>query len=204
MLEVCDGKELWTLLELPDSKRVTRRNIQQIQAAAVAASKRDVAEATVNVELGLGGLVALFASLDRTMVFDAMKEEDAESHSQTIIQGRWKKEILSRYPKDKDDSLPVFIPDLVRIYVNTQTMFPEKLMYLKKNAQKKTFRPLVSLEFHNIEFDVPVEDKDFLFQIPPDVVPEDITKQYLDRMTGNTSDSPAGKPNSFGGATSGK
>jgi outer membrane lipoprotein-sorting protein len=204
MLEVCDGKELWTLLELPDSKRVTRRNIQQILSAAVAATKRDVQEATVNVELGLGGLVALLASLDRTMVFDAMKEEDTEGHSQTIVQCRWKKEILQRYPKDKDDSLPVFIPDLVRIYVNTQTMFPEKLLYLKKNVQKKTFRPLVSLEFHNVEFDVPVEDKDFLFQIPPDVVPEDITKQYLDRMIGNAPDSSTGKPNPAAGPASGK
>lgn len=206
MLEVCDGKELWTLQELPESKRVTRRNIQQILSAAVTASKRDVPEANANVELGLGGLVALFASLERTMVFDAIKQDEADGHPQTIIQGRWKKEILQRYPKDKEDSLPIFIPDLVRIYVNTQTLFPEKLLYLKKNSQKKTFRPLVSLEFQNIEFDVPVDDKDFVFKIPDGVVPEDITKQYLDRMsgTGNSPDTSAGSLNPAASTSSGK
>lgn len=206
MLEVCDGKELWTLLELPDSKRVTRRNIQQILTAAVAASKKDLPEATVNVELGLGGLAALFASLERTMVFDAIKEDDSEGHAQTIIQGRWKKEILQRYPKDKEDALPVFIPDLVRIYVNTQTLFPEKLLYLKKIPQKKTFRPLLSLEFQDVEFDVPVDDKVFVFKIPDQVVPEDITKQYLDRLTnpGAPADAAAGKSTAPASTSSGK
>ncbi len=185
MLEVCDGTELWTMLTLSDSKRVTHRNVKQILKAAVEADRRSASESTLRVELGLGGLTALMASLERTMVFDAMKQEESEGHQRTIIQGRWKKELVQRFPKEKDDSLPPFVPDLVRLYVNTQTLFPERLLYLTKQPEKKTFKPLVSLEFHNVEFDGPIDEKSFVFEVPEDddIVPEDVTKMYLDRLT---------------------
>ncbi len=191
MVEVCDGKELWTLLSLPDSKRVTHRNVQQILAAAVVANKNKVPEATVNLELGMGGLVALLASLERTMVFEGMKEEGSGGHSRMIIQGRWKPEFAQRFPKDKGDALPAYIPDLVRIFVNTQTLFPEKILYVKKQPQKKQFRALVSLEFRNVEFDLPVDEKAFVFVIPEGTVPEDVTKFYLDRLAVPESQPPA-------------
>ncbi len=187
MLEVCDGKELWTVLTLPGSpKRVTHRNVLQIQKAAFAANQKGIPESTLNVELGLGGVTALLASLERTMVFDAMKQEEVDGHQTTIIQGRWKKEVAQRFPKGKDDSLPPFVPDLVRLYVDSQTLFPERLLYLKKQPEKKALRPLVSLEFRNVELDGPVDEKEFKFEIPPDVVPEDVTKMYVDRITGST------------------
>jgi outer membrane lipoprotein-sorting protein len=184
MLEVCDGKELWTLLTLSDSKRVTRRNVQQILAAAAAASKRDVPEAALNVEMGLGGITALLASLDRMMVFDVMKEEEIDGQKRTVIQGHWKKDLAQRFPKDKDDLLPPFVPDLVRVYINSRTLFPEKLLYLKKQATKKTFKPLVSLEFRNAEFDRAVDEEMFVFRVPDNIVPEDVTKVFIDRLSG--------------------
>ena len=194
MLEVCDGKELWTVLTLPGSpKRVTHRNVLQIQKAALAANQKGIPESALNVELGLGGLTALLASLERTMEFDAMKQEEVDGHQRTIIQGRWKKEVVQRFPKGKDDSLPVFVPDLVRLYVDSQTLFPERLLYLKKQPEKKALRPLLNLEFRNVELDAPVNEKEFEFLIPPDVVPEDVTKMYVDRITGAAEAPPASK-----------
>ena len=183
MLEVCDGKELWTLLELPGSKRVTHRNILQIQKAAAIANPKNAPELSMSVELGLGGLTALLASLERTMVFAAMKEEDTDGHRRTTIQGQWKKELAQRFAKNKDDSLPAFVPDFVRLSVNSETLFPERLLYLKKQPEKKTLKPLVSLEFRNVELDGPISEESFVFEIPPGVIPEDITKIYVDRLT---------------------
>ena len=206
MLEVCDGKELWTMMTLPGSKmspgsksppgtrRITHRNIQQIRAA-VAAQSRTAPDSVVNLDLGMGGITALLASLQTSMEFDAMKEVESEGHSRTILQGRWKKEILKQFPKDKEDALPAYIPDLVRLYVDTQTLFPEKLLYLKKVPTKKTFKSLVSLEFRNVEFDVPVDEKEFVM-VPEDNDVndvEDVTKQYLDRLTAPAATAPAAK-----------
>jgi len=183
ILEVCDGKELWTVLTLPDSKRVTLRNVMQIQKAAAAASKKNIPDSTLNAELGLGGLTALLASLERSVDFDVIKQEQSDAGPRTIIQGHWKKEILERFPKGKDNSLPAFVPDLVRLYVNAETLFPEKLLYLKRQPESKKLRPLVNLEFRNVELDTPVDDAAFKIEIP-DIVPEDITKLYLDRING--------------------
>ena len=150
--------------------------------AAAAANQRNAPETSFNVELGLGGLTALLASLERTMVFDAMKQESNEGRNRTILQGHWKKEIAQRFPKEKNDVLPVYVPDFVRLYVNTETLFPERIIYLKKQPEKKTLKSLVSLDFQNVVLDGTVDENEFVFEIPKDVIPEDITKVYLDRL----------------------
>lgn len=182
ILEVCDGNELWTQLTLPDSKRLTQRNVQQILAAAAAANKKNMAQSTANVELGLGGVAALLASLERTMTFDAIKVDNSGDVPRTSIQGRWKKQFADKFPKDKDQSLPPYIPDAVQLVINNQTFFPEKILYLKKQPGKRAFKALVSLQFRNMVFDEPVSDDAFVFQVPDGEVPEDVTKQYIDRM----------------------
>src|SRR5262249_18417219 len=109
-------------------------------------------------------------------------------------QGRWKPEIVKRFPKERieqEEMLPVYLPDLVRIYVNSTNLFPEKLLYLKRLPRKKTYKPLVTLEFQNVEFDKPVDDDLFVFTVPDRVVPEDVTKQYLERLTPPSTTPPA-------------
>ena len=186
MLEVCDGKELWTKLELPDTPiKVTHRNIRQILAAAKAAQQEGITESAISVELGLGGVAALLASLERTMDFDAMKTEESKGVPITVVQGRWKKAFVDRFPKEKKDGeelLPAYIPDLVRVYVNRQTLFPERLVYLKKQPNKRSYKALVDLEFTNVEFNTPIDEDIFVFPQVDAIIPEDVTKQYIDRM----------------------
>lgn len=191
LLEVCNGKELWSLMTVADTKRVTHRDVQQIKEAALAT--RNIPDVVLTAELGLGGLTALIASLERTMVFDAMKEESTEDGPRTVIQGRWKPEVASRWPRSKEDLLPTYVPDLVRIWIDPQTMFPVRVLYIKRviEKDKKIFRPMVNLKFKNVQFDVPIDDQDFNFVTPPDVVPEDITRLFLDRMKKSVDDAAA-------------
>ena len=193
LLEVCDGKDLWSLITVAGTKRVTHRDVQLIKSAVTA--NRNVPDVVLTAELGLGGLTALLASLERTMIFDAMKEESIEDGSLTVVQGRWKPEILARWPRSKDDMLPAYIPDFVRIWINPQAMFPTRIVYIKRvvEKEKKVFRPLVSLKFKNVEFNVPVSDDQFTFDPPEGVVPEDITRQFLDRMKKGAEDGAAAK-----------
>ena len=183
LIEVCDGKELWSLTTLGGTKRVTHRDVQQIKAAI--ASVKSVPDAELTAELGLGGLSGLFASLERTMTFDAMKQEEVEGHSRTVVQGQWKSTISSRWKRKADDPLPVYIPDGVRIIVDSATLFPERIVYLKKHAEKdkKGYHALVSFQFKNVELDTMIDEQEFTFDPPQDVVPEDVTRQFLDRIT---------------------
>lgn len=193
LLEVCDGKELWSLIKVANAKpRVTHRDVQQIKAAAGAS--RNVPEVVLTAELGLGGLTALMASLERTMVFDAIKEE-ADDAGRTVVQGRWKPEVASRWPRTKEDLLPDFIPDLVRLWIDPKTQFPVRIVYVKRviEKEKKVYRPMVSLTFKNIEFDAAIDDQEFTFETPEDAVPEDVTRQFLDRMKKSAEDGAAAK-----------
>lgn len=184
LLEVCDGKELWSMTKIAESTRVTHRDVQQIKAAV--AGLRSAPDVVLTAELGLGGITALMASLERTMTFDAMKEESGEDGRRIIVQGRWKPEVAARWPKGKNDLLPVYVPDCVRVWIDTETNFPVRISYIKRVMEKDQlkFRPMVTLKFKDLEFDTPVNDQDFTFVIPPENVspPEDITRQFLDRM----------------------
>lgn len=192
LLEVCDGKELWTLLKVANAKpRVTHRDVQQIKAAA--AASKEAPDVVLTAELGLGGLTALLASIERTMVFDAMKEESEEEGGRTIVQGRWKPDVSSRWPRSKEDLLPDYIPDLVRLWIDPKTQFPVRIVYIKRviEKEKKVYRPMVSLTFKNIQFDTPVSDQEFTFVPPDEAVPEDVTRQFLDRMKKSSDDAAA-------------
>jgi outer membrane lipoprotein-sorting protein len=194
LLEVCDGKELWSMMKVGDVTRVTHRDVQQIKAAV--AGMRNAPDVVLTAELGLGGMTALLASLERTMNYDAMKEESGDGTSRIIVQGRWKPDVVSRWPRGKDDLLPVYVPDLVRIWIDPDSMFPTRITYIKRVVEKdkKVYRPMVSLNFRNVEFDAPVGDEEFTFVTPDNVVPEDITRQFLDRMKKSAEASSAAKP----------
>jgi outer membrane lipoprotein-sorting protein len=189
LLEICDGKELWSMMKIAETTRVTHRDVQQIKAAV--AGLRSTPDVVLTAELGLGGITALLASLERTMTFDAMKEESTDDGPRMVVQGRWKPEIAARWPRNKDDLLPTYIPDLVRVWVDPQTMFPVRISYIKRvlEKDKKVYRPMVTLKFKDVEFDTPVNDQDFTFVLPENIAPpEDITRQFLDRMKKSADD----------------
>ena len=182
LLEICDGKDLWSLMTVGDIKRVTHRDVEQIKAAAQ--GTRNVRDVVLTAELGLGGLTALMASFERTMIFEAMKEESGDDGPRIVVQGKWKPEVVAYWPRSKDELLPPFAPDFVRIWIDPQTLFPVRISYIKRviEKDKKVYRPMVTLKFRNVEFESAINDEEFTFVNPPGVVPEDITRQFLDRM----------------------
>ncbi len=178
LTEVCDGERLWSLTELPGSKRVTRRDIRQILAAVE--SSRMKPERAAAVDLALGGLPALLTSLQRTMDFDAMKEETVDQRGVIVLQGKWNEEWLGKLAGKKGE-FPPHLPEAVRIYFAADTKFPERLLYLKLQPNKK-YKPLLDLQFRNVVLDGPVDDREFDFTPPENVEPEDVTRQYLDQL----------------------
>lgn len=178
LTEVCDGERLWSLTELPGTKRVTRRDIRQILAAVESARMKP--ERAAAVDLALGGLPALLTSLQRTMVFEAMKEETIDQRPVVILQGKWNDEWHGKLAGKKGE-LPPHLPEAVRVYFAADTQFPERLLYLKQQPSKK-YKPLLDLQFRNVVLDGPVDDREFDFTPPENVEPEDVTRQYLDQL----------------------
>jgi len=179
LLEVVDGDILWNQTVIGETRQVTLRNLKQI---ADALAELPEPAATGGLELGLGGLSGLMGSLARSMDFEQRREEaDGEDHL-IVLQGKWKPEFLATWKNPESKELPAFVPDVLRVYLDAETLFPKRFLYLKRIPEKDSLRPFVRLEFQNVKLDVEIEEEAFQFTPPEDLVPDDVTTLYLDQL----------------------
>src|SRR5262249_6916875 len=154
LLEVSDGNLLWSQTAFGDTKQVTFRNLKDIADALT--EQPSLSAGGGALDLGLGGLSGLMNSLERTMQFDQLREESKDEHWVTI-QGKWKPDYAAQWKKNPNDELPGYIPDLLKIYFDAETKFPRRLIYWKKQPEKSP-RPIVKLEFQDVQFDQKVDE----------------------------------------------
>jgi hypothetical protein len=205
LLEVCDGQVLHVERRIEDisgpadekpasdkeeSKDASkpfieamRRDVQRILRAT-----GDAQGAAVSMhagDLGLGGLTAMLASLDRTMVFDSIREEQHNGQNFRVIQGIWNPksfaEIQARLG-GMSQQMAMFLPERVRIYFEADSLFPVRILYLKlasNQGERRTYRPILSLEFHDVEFDAPIPADAFSYRVPAGVQQKDDTDDFI-------------------------
>ncbi|MCA9077568.1 MAG: hypothetical protein KDA93_21260 [Planctomycetaceae bacterium] len=188
--EICDGSLLWTeqAIKSADDEaptvQVSRTVIDDVLSAV--AESGDNPEALLIAGLGVGGVPALLAGLERAMVFEALKSDQAGGREYSVIQGRWNDVYLTRFGGAGGRPLPNFVPDRVRIYIDQETLFPTRVLYLKQIADEqgaetsRKYRSMLSLEFSEIVLDGPVSEEDFRYLPPTDVETRDRTKEFLD------------------------
>jgi len=164
-----------------DNIRVTRRDIDKIRKAA--AENQNVPDRVLTVELGLGGLPALMASLEEAMQFTTVKEERIDGQTFTVVEGGWTVESLRQFGAvNTTQRLPDHIPDKVRLYFDRDTLFPRRILYLKRHPVRDFPRPMLTLDFVNVLLDAPVDELAFHFEPPEGIVPNDITELYLKQL----------------------
>jgi hypothetical protein len=214
LLEICDGEVLWTRLEIdqsgkqdkkaPKDQMLTRRNVAEIMSAARKLGDVKV-EKDLIVALGLGGLPALIAAIEQDMKFDATTEGTLRDRPVSVVHGTWSDAFAQklRGPQQQPQQqatpslLPVFVPDAVRIYIDRETGFPLRIMYLKNlvgrgTADNPIQKPMVTLDFLDVVLNQPINNQDFDYQPPEGVTPIEQTKAFVDRLTPPESKSPAG------------
>lgn len=161
--------------------RITRRDIDKIRKAA--AENQNVPERVLIVELGLGGLPALLASIEESIQFNTISEERIDSQVFTVVEGGWTLEALQAFgAKDAAARLADHVPERVRIYFDRDTLFPRRILYLKRHPERDFFRPMLTLDFVNVLLDGPVDEMAFQFVPPEGVLANDITELYLRRL----------------------
>lgn len=177
LLEVCDGQVLWARYLIGDSVRITRRDVREILKAAATSS--NVSENLLIAELGLGGLPALTASLERSIDFNQVTRETIDDREFTVIEGGWKPEYRKRWtdPKNPDGPLPAQIPDRARLYLD-ENDFPLRIVYLKKHPNRDVMMPMVSIEFEDVVLNGRVSPDEFSYVPPAKPVPQDVTEAF--------------------------
>jgi outer membrane lipoprotein-sorting protein len=185
LVQVCDGTTLFTQQKIGLIVQATRRNVpkilkemKQLASAAGPRPRPDQFEA----DLGLGGLDALLGSLEQSMSFTRRREQTFQDRPFTIIEGTWNAtflETLTDDDQDASDELPEYVPDRVRIYIDTATQFPHRIVYLKRAENRGVLRPMVSLEFRSVQVNAPLADASFTFKPDPGVRVQDITDEFI-------------------------
>ncbi|MFV0443689.1 MAG: hypothetical protein ACK5Q5_08975 [Planctomycetaceae bacterium] len=171
LLEVCDGQILHTERSLrridaaatnaePPKPEVSviRRDIRAIFDAI---SKHGVTpESMLQVELGIGGLPSLLASIERVMVFTAIEEEPLGGRNCYRLHGVWKAEYLAQLQSQFQvfgRSVQSYVPESLRIHFDAETLFPVRIAYWPPPASEGAARPpLLTLELTDIRLNEPV------------------------------------------------
>lgn len=208
LLEVCDGQVLHILRTIdkaspkpaveskdatrkaePGSKPLVeaiRRDVQQILRAAP--NSKNVALPIHAADLGLGGPAAILASLERTMVFESIKDMEHDGRKFRVVQGRWNPQSHSSLVTTLGPAasqLEGFFPDRVDIWFDAETQFPVRILYLKRvSDESKAYRPILSLEFHDVEFDVPIPANAFEWHKPAGVDEVNDTDNFIQLLKG--------------------
>lgn len=181
LLEVSDGSVMHSSRQIGDQQQITRRDVNDIFTAIEKYPSIDAE--LLQAKLGIGGLPALLASLERSFQFTEYKQETIQDSQYIMIGGGWKKSYLKRMrPKDaeEDVELPPFIPDYVRVFFDENSLFPRRIFYYKKFDNK--LHPMLTLDLLNVQQNVPLGADDFKYYKPTEVVPADITQEMIDRI----------------------
>lgn len=158
----------------------TRRDVKRILRAT---SEAEGAAVPMHAaDIGLGGLSALLASLDRTMIFDSLREEEHAGQKFRVIQGVWNPTYLGDLQAKLGGLAPqlaMFLPERVRIYFEAESLFPVRILYLKlSSVERRTYRAMLSLEFHDVEFDVMLPADAFIYK-PGGIQQKDDTDEFI-------------------------
>jgi hypothetical protein len=177
-LEVCDGTILWTRHELGGQSRVTRRNVRQILEASKNGSQPNL----LAVELGLGGLPALLASLERSMKFDSQTQEEVNGKKFTVIAGAWNDALKQTFKSAAGNRPNSHVPDSARIYFEPVILFPRRIDFLKKQKGSDVPEVVAELDFLDIVINGPIDDHQFEFEPPSGTRTIDVTNDYLKQL----------------------
>ena len=190
LLEVCDGQILHTAKTMgkvgakDPTQEFSRRDVQRILAARD--NSLNLSVAGQGAEMGVGGLPAMLASIDRCMVGQRITEEEFDGQVCRVFHGVWDKEILKRYDdglKENKARLVPFFPDGVQVFLTADTLVPVKFVYLKNDLDESGkivgAHTLMSLELRNLKLDQPLPANTFEYVLPAKREEIDVTNEFL-------------------------
>jgi hypothetical protein len=181
LLQVCDGKLLWQRRSIGERESILRRDVRRILEAA--AEREAVASRELIAELGIGGIPGLLASLERNFEFRSYEKKQIDGKSFLVVEGRWREGFMKEsFPQQSEGDVPAFVPEAVRIYFDSNNLFPRRIRYLKTGS--RTLNPILTIDFVNIRLNGAVSDDEFEFAPPEKARAIDDTAAYIRRMFG--------------------
>ena len=194
LLEVCDGQILHTQRTIErldnsaaeDSRSaqpdvtVTRRDVRKILDAVH--KHGATTETVLQAELGIGGLPALLTSIERATVFQSVREEPIAGRACHLLEGTWKPDFLAELRGHFEylgRSIENYLPELVRIHLDAETLFPVRISYWAATGSEGASKlPLLTLEFTEVKINEPVSPVLFEF-VAAGLDETDVTEEFI-------------------------
>lgn len=197
LLQVCDGKRLWTHSTLWKEPVLTKVELRKIVSESPAAPMAPLVNA-----LGLGGLPRLMRSLERSFEFGEFREGSLDDVPVLVVRGDWKpgelvrllpeqQQSISADPRAARAPLPPQMPHHVVICFGRDDLFPYRIEYwpapsapggettpLGKPAPPM---PLVRLEFFEVRLNEPIDTRQFVY-LPGSQEVDDVTGKFLRKL----------------------
>lgn len=195
-LEVCDGQILHTRRQISN----LQPNVDANQAPTVELARRDInkilqetqlfldqPEAVRAAEIGIGGLPAILASLERMMIFDALEAKTTEEgRAVQVVSGKWNSDQQSKLAGGLEGlsaQIKQFLPDRVQITFAADTLFPEKFQYLKELPNRQgVYESLLTVAFNNAVINEPIPPHQFNYIPPPGMEERDETAMFIEAI----------------------
>lgn len=195
--EVCDGQILHSRKRIAkvgaekNSKEVeqefTRRDVQRILAATENATNLPLAVQVA--ELGIGGLPAILASIDRSMIGRKVTQEEFDGQMCQVFHGGWDPAVLEKYKKaDKQfgTQMEMVLPDQVRVYFASEALVPVKFVYIAPQRDEKGTvvgeRTVMTFELKNVVLDKELPGDLFEYVLPNGAEEKDLTQDFIKMM----------------------
>jgi hypothetical protein len=211
LLQVCDGRYLWTYRNLPETATVTQ--IDAVRATRALEQLATVPNRNPAAMLpGLGGLSKLLRALDANFHFTSVTSgwldqqdfhftatrEQAGQRPVWRLEGGWQTSQLIRLlPKQQEaisrgkpvdlSRLPQHIPDQVVVCLGQEDWFPRSIEYRRAvekaedAAAADTSRAIVTMQLFDVYFNVPIEAQQFVYK-PGSVQASDQTEAFLQSL----------------------
>ena len=187
VIQVCDGRHLWSRENLPEGTTLSRVDVRYIRDALEAEnSKHGAGRLATNwgANIAMGGLPRLLASLQACFEFEAVTETRFEDVPVWVLLGQWKPEVRDRIMKQfgTGKQIPPHLPNAVRLVLGRDVEYkfiPREIQYLRINSDK-TAQPMVSLQLYDITRRVDMNAAQFEYQRGEQVI-VDRTQAFLDK-----------------------
>ena len=187
VIQVCDGRHLWSRENLAEGTTLSRIDVRYIQDE-LAQYERDngVGKLAANwgANIAMGGLPRLLTSVDSCFEFISVTEANYEDVPVWVLVGTWKPDVRRRIIEqfNSGSQLPDHLPNAVKLVLGRDVEFrflPREIQYLRVLANK-TMRPMVSLQLYDMTRLVEMNASQFDYQRGEQVI-VDRTQAFLDK-----------------------
>ncbi len=192
LLQICDGKQLWTHRIQFGETRLTCLDAERVLAAL---QKNEAAANKAAIPgLALGGLPRMVRELEQCFLFTEIKDAELGTFPVRVLKGQWRTDRLKRFLPEQAAAidagqpadlakLPAHVPDEVQLFLGRGDLFPYRLECHRRHSvaiKPQTSPPQVqfALEFYEVRVNTPIEPLRFVYT-PATARYTDETETYL-------------------------